>query len=287
MAAYSLKCSDPDINPERFEEIFQLEEIVVSILKKYMQSFHDRKKNLWTKENLVLSKLDKSSGNFGFKEFKVTVSEKYQDIAEEIQNFKPPYEKGNKIGHVYFDRHLFQPLLLKDEGTSPIYEIIPVGLNEGEKRFIETLKKYAALKSSEFSEHRQIFVLRNLPKVGIGFFIKTINYYPDFIVWIKTDDMQRIIFADPKGLTHITNGFNDEKIKLYEYLKDMGTSLSEKLSGEKQKIKLDSYIISMTPARDLKNIFQTSQSSMFRDHHILIQEDGEKYITQLLDNAEK
>jgi hypothetical protein len=47
----------------------------------------------------------------------VTVNDKYPALIKEIQNFKPPYEKDMKVGHVYFDRHLFQPLLLKDVGT--------------------------------------------------------------------------------------------------------------------------------------------------------------------------
>lgn len=283
-AAYSLKCLEADINPTRFEDVRHLEEIVVSILKKYLQSYHDRHRNIWTKKNLDVLKLDKSNGNFEFREFKVRIGDKNPALIEEFQNFKPPYEKGIKIGHVYFDRHLFQPLFLKDEGTSPMYETIPVGLNEGERKFIEDLKRYAAEKRTEFSEHRKMFVLRNLPKVGIGFFIKTVNYYPDFIVWIKTDDMQQIIFADPKGLTHITNGFEDEKIQLYEHLKDMGEILSKKLldRGEKQKIKLDSYVISVTPIRGIQPIFHTGQQSTLIEHHILVQEENGKYIGKML-----
>ncbi len=284
-AAYSLKCPDCDIKPEKFEDIRHLEEIVVSILKKYLQSFINRKKNVWTGNNLDVLQLNKSNGNFEFKEFKVTISDKYPAIIKDVQNFKPPYEKGSKIEHVCFDRHLFQPLLFKDEGTSPIYETIPVGLNRGEGQFIEDLKRYITEKNTAFSEHRKIFVLRNLPKKGIGFFIETLNYYPDFIIWIKTDDAQQIIFADPKGLTHITNGFEDEKIKLYEYLEHRGSILAQKLSdrGDKQKIKLDSYIISVTSARDLQPIFHTSQSSTYQQHHILLQEEREKYIEKLFE----
>lgn len=285
--AYSLKCLETDINPSKFEDIHHLEEIVVSILKKYLQSFHDRQKNLWTKKNINVSKLDESSGNFDFKDFKVTVSDKNPALVEEIQNFKPPYEKSIKIGHVHFDRHLFQPLLVKDESISPKYETIPVGLNEGERKFIEDLKSYAANKQTEFSQNRKIFVLRNLPKVGIGFFIKTLNYYPDFIIWIKTDEKQKIIFADPKGLAHM-KGFEDEKIQLYNQIKDIEKSLSEKLleRGEKQKIELESYLISVTPLREMQPIFHTSQTSTYKQHHILIQEEGEEYIAKMIDEGE-
>jgi hypothetical protein len=283
-AVYSLKCLGSDIKPSKFEDIYRLEEIVVSILKRYLQSCHDRHRNVWTTKNMDVLKLDQSNGNFEFKKFKVTVGDKDQALIEEIQNFKPPYEKGIKIGHIYFDRHLFQPLFLEYDGTTPKYETSPIGLNEGEKTFIEHLKRYAIEKRAEFSEHRKIFVLRNLPKVGIGFFIDTIYYYPDFIIWIKTDDMQQIIFADPKGLTHIRNGFEDEKIKLYEHLKDRGLRLAKQLldKGDKQKIKLDSYIISVTPIIKLQPIFPLSQPSALLEHHILVQEENGKYIEKML-----
>ncbi|MFH1323474.1 MAG: SDR family NAD(P)-dependent oxidoreductase [Methanobacteriota archaeon] len=129
----------------------------------------------------------------------------------------------------------------------------------------------------------QAIALR-LAEDGADVAIKTVNYYPDFIVWIKTDDMQQIIFADPKGLAHITNGFEDEKIKSYEHLKDMGEILTKKLSdrGEKQKIKLDSYVISVTSAREIQPIFHTSQPSTLMEHHILVQEENGKYIGKML-----
>jgi len=286
-AAYSLKCLETDIKPSKFEDIHRLEEIVVSILKKYLQSYHDRQRNAWTTKNMDVLKLDQSNGNFKFNKYKVTVGNKDPALIVEIQNFKHPFEKDIKIGHINFDRHLFQPLFLEYDGTTPMYETTPGGLNKGEKRFIEHLRNYAIENKKEFSDHRKMFVLRNLPKVGIGFFIETIYYYPDFIIWIKTDDMQKIIFADPKGLTHIRNGFEDEKIKLYEHLKDRGLRLVKQLldRGEKQNIKLDSYIISVTPIGELQSIFHTSQPSTLLEHHILVQGENGKYIGKMLEGG--
>lgn len=271
--AYSLKCLESDIKPSKFEDIENIEEIVVSILKKYMQGFYNRMKNIWTKQNLDVRQLDKSNGNFEFKEFKVSVKEKDSDLLEEI--------RSRKI--IDFERHLFQPLFVKDDKKSPTYKSIPDGLNPGERQFIEDLKQYVLEKHIEFSENKKIFVLRNLPKIGIGFFIDTLNYYPDFIIWIKTDNMQQIIFADPKGLTRIKNEFKDEKIQLYNHLKDRGAIIANKLSdrGEKLKINLDSYIISVTSAKDLQPIFSTSQLSTLMQNHVLVQED-KKYIGKML-----
>lgn len=273
--AYSLKCLESDIKPSKFEDLEKIEEIIVSILKKYMQGFYNRIKNVWTKQNLDVRQLDKSNGNFEFDKFRVSVKEKDSALIEEIRSKKS----------IYFERHLFQPLFVKDDEGSSTYKSIPDGLNTGERQFIEDLKQYILEKHTEY-ENRTIFVLRNLPKIGVGFFIDTLYYYPDFIIWMKTNNMQQIIFADPKGLGHIKNGFKDEKIQLYNHLKEREAILTNKLSdrGEKIKINLDSYVISVTDI-DLQSIFSTNQLSTLMQNHVLIQKD-KKYIGKLLGESD-
>jgi len=185
--AYSLKCPDDYINPTKFEDLRRLEEIVVSILKKYLQNSHNRRRNMFTRNNIDVIKLDEHSGNFEFKEFRVTVDEKDTSIIEAIElmkerlnaeNFEELYEDTQiqPIPYVYLDRHLYQPLLVKDENDSPRYKIVPDSLNKGEKDFIEHLKVYIQQNQSEFTEHRRLYVLRNIPRKGIGFFVETLNY---------------------------------------------------------------------------------------------------------------
>ncbi|MGB3908604.1 MAG: hypothetical protein WBL02_09280 [Methanomethylovorans sp.] len=98
-----------------------------------------------------------------------------------------------EIPYVYFDKHLYQPLLVKDESNEPRYKIFPDNLNTGEKEFLENLKKYVQLNKSKFTAQQQMFILRNLPKKGIGFFVDTLNYYQEFIIWIKNPTKQHII----------------------------------------------------------------------------------------------
>jgi len=252
---------------------------------------------MWTRKNIEIRQLNKSSGNFEFGEFKVTVNEKETDILDAINSLKERLKDGNfeelyekteiqLIPYVYFDRHMYQPLLVKDESNSPMYKIVPDSLNEGEKEFIEDLKEYVQQNQFKFTEHQKMFVLRNIPRMGVGFFVETLNYYPDFIIWIKTDDKQHIIFADPKGLTHMNKGFDDEKIKLYKHIKDFEDNVVEKLSerDEMRKIALDSYIISVTPQRNVQSIFNTRSRETFEKHNILFQEEKEKYIGKMLDD---
>ena len=295
---YSLKCPDDYVKPKKFEELWRLEEIVVSILKKYLQGVHNRHKNVWTKSNIDAVHLDDSNGNFEFKKFRVTVNEKYSDIIDAVKNLKEKVKakdfeelyEGDEVQYVpnvYFDRHLYQPLFVKDESKNPKYKIVPDSLNKGEKDFLENLREYVRENKSKFTEHQKMFVLRNIPRKGIGFFVETLNYYPDFIIWIKTDSKQHIIFADPKGLAKMfDDGFKDKKIQFYKTIKEFETILSKKLAerGVKEEIVLDSYIVSGTSLKELQPIFGTNSIKEFEKNHVLFKEDREKYMGKMLDD---
>lgn len=66
-------------------------------------------------------------------------------------------------------------------------------------------------------------------------------------MWIKKGQKQTIVFIDPKGLTH--TGLDDPKLKLHEYLREQ----IEKEIGN-PNIKLDAFVISVTPFRDLARL---------------------------------
>lgn len=285
--AYLLRCPYEYAHPKTFEEFQRLEGIVISILKKYLQKSYNRCKNRWTKENIDVMELNDSHGDFEFETFKVIVNQKETDIVDAINSLKKDGEKLEKlyrgetngfIENVYFDKHIYQPLLAKHDENSAKYEIIPAGLNEGEKKFIKDLRNYVEENQSKFRD-RKMFVLRNRPKKGIGFFVETVNFYPDFVIWIKTDGKQHIIFADPKGLAHVEN-FADEKIQLHKHIKNVEKYLAKKLldKGEKQEISLDSFIISVTLKEKMPSTFK---HGTYEEHNILFQED-KTHIQKLL-----
>ena len=49
----------------------------------------------------------------------------------------------------------------------------------------------------------------------MGFFEDS-GFYPDFILWIKTGDAQRIVFVEPHGMLHENAPEHSQKIGLYE-----------------------------------------------------------------------
>ncbi|WP_292462339.1 DEAD/DEAH box helicase family protein [Methanolobus sp.] len=288
---YSLKCPDYYVEPKKYEDLWQIEEITISILKKYILKYYNRNRSKWTKNNLDVAELQDSHGNFEFKEFKVIINEVETDLIDRIQSINIEElligETDSLVNNVYFDRHFYQPLLTKKLEKSTKYSLQPTGLNSGEKQFIQDLRSYVE-SCPDALKGVKIFVLRNQPKKGIGFFVETLNYYPDFVIWIKKDSKQHIIFVDPKGLTKMgmTKGFSDEKVMLHKNIKELSTLLTKRLKdkSDDREISLCSFIVSWTPYRDVKPIFGASNISTFESHNIFFQDD-KGYVGKLIERA--
>ena len=141
--------------------------------------------------------------------------------------------------------------MAKQNINSSQLSIQPQGLNDGEKQFVWDLKRYLELHADIFRD-KKVFLLRNLPRRGVGFF-ETSYFYPDFIIWVKTEEKQYIIFVDPKGLVLNYLGLYDEKIRLHQRIKDF----EKKISGKNRDVSivLDSFIVSVTRYEDVRASF--------------------------------
>jgi hypothetical protein len=250
---YKLLCNEDLIEPNNFESLERIKDTVVLILKKYLASYHSKKRNASEKTHMELRPLKIEDENL-LNTYRIQVSEDDKVLIENIDNLIKSgkiYTSASEmklIGdlrtfidtqpttfrNVYFKGHLYQPLLVKQDSKRVI--TIPAGLNEGETRFVEDLSLYLNEKQPE----SEVYLLRNLTKSrGVGFY-ESHSFYPDFIMWIKKNGKQIIVFIDPKGLTHL--GLEDPKLKLHEYLKEQ----IEKELGN-PNVKLDAFIISVTP----------------------------------------
>jgi len=286
-ASHTLYCAERVVKPKTFKELEILEDVIVLILKKSLQISYGRKKNVWIRSNSHISELTRDNDNFTFAKYVVKVRENEQEIIETIDNIKKNLDefredrKSRFITNVYFGRHLFQPLITKIQKESKKIKISPEGLNKGEEKFVRDLWNFVEdERNAEFFEVHKLFLLRNLPKRGVGFY-KTSWFYPDFILWVKNtaNDTQRVIFADPKGLVHMRNGFDDEKIQLSHDIKDLQEELMRKTG--KRNLVLDSYIISDTPRANIKSIFKPSSGSDYENHNVLFQ-DERGYIEKMV-----
>ncbi|MCM8798578.1 MAG: hypothetical protein NC821_03850 [Candidatus Omnitrophica bacterium] len=262
------------------EDIKRLEDIALLVIKKYTDLFYRKNAKQFETENLYYDEVKRlplpliSEKRQGYM---VQIDKRKKELVKEIRNLTKDLEKLLKedktLPRVYFDRSLYVPILLQ---SKEIDKISPAGLVESEKEFVLGLKEY-------FKTHKdklgfEVYLLRNYPFSGVGFQLQWTGFYPDFIIWIKKDKRQTIVFIDPKGLAH-TKGLDDEKI-VFAGLKPVASEAVTIKEIErrinKENIVLESFILSKTPYEKLiegKTSFPSKEEYINR--HVLFLEDND------------
>ena len=267
---------DETFEVDTFKQFLLIENISIVILKKYITDFYNINKREWITNNLKYEQLTKSDANFQNHSISIDKSETVliKKIKKLIKNKKLLLTLENDDLHsIIFDRHLFQPLISKD--PSGKIRTSPDGLNKGEKELILDLRNYLTKNKKSMIKY-EFYLLRNLPKKGVGFFADVNNFFPDFILWIVKGNKQNIIFIDPKGLIHAP-GKQSPKIQVWQTLKEIETKLKDK------NIQLTSFIVagetSEISAIRTTDGMKTQQD--FEDNHVVFQND-DKYIEKII-----
>ncbi len=181
----------------------------------------------------------------------------------------------------YFHGHLFQPLLVQSDEKIVRTR---VGLSDSERRFVSDVRNYWRSLEGPSATNSELFLLRNLGRGrGVGFF-EGRGFYPDFILWIKENGKQRIVFVEPHGMIHAGPYRHDHKARLHERLATLGESISARTGV--YRVSLDSFIISATSYDDLHKVYDDGSWDIqkFADHHILFFDVGTgcEYIGRIL-----
>ena len=272
------------VDPRRFSDVNRLHRTIVSVICEYIRCFYRRRHEHWNTENMIYKRLDSDDTNFRDYVVRAPLGEGklLSEIEELISEADILYDSEQvTLPTIYFDRHLYQPLLVQaDERIVST----PLGLNASERRFVFDLRRYWSTLGKDRKEGIELYLLRNLGRgQGVGFF-EGRGFYPDFILWTKKDQNQRIVFVEPHGMIHSGPYRNDDKARLHERLSELGRAISKRtgVSG----VTLDSFIISATPYNDLQKIYDdgTWNVRRFSDHHILFFDAGldRDYIERIL-----
>ena len=272
---YNIFVTDKSIvSPESFADTALLQEAVVSVLRKYMDEFYRIRQESWDSLNMVYREIDEKDANF--QDYAVrTPPDEALEIQKLIKEADEIYEKeSRKLPTVHFDRHLYQPLLSQENER---ITSIPPGLNEGERKFVRDLRSYYSSGAAESLSGKEVYLLRNLSRgKGIGFFERR-GFYPDFILWIKDDSAQRIIFIEPHGMMHAGAYSHDYRARLHESLPELAEKIGSRT--EFKNVALDSFIISTTSFNDLRGKYDDGKwdREIFAKHNILFFERDENY----------
>ena len=265
---YRLTAEESLVRPRTPADRERLEEAVTNILRKYSDALYRRRNAQWESKHLTYKKLDETDENFRFNIGETVNSGRYvvriprndaaltEEIQQLIADCNALYnDDEGALPRIHFDQHLYQPLLLQGNRITSS----PPGLNESERRFVGDLRAYCANVPDVLPHDVELFLLRNLGRgKGVGFF-ESAGFYPDFILWVKSNETQRIVFVEPHGMLNANAYAHDEKAKLHESLPMIADCIADR-SGL-ANIQLDSFIVSATPYDELRKRYGEGQWS--------------------------
>ena len=274
------------LEPSSPDNIRRIQNTAFAVLRKYVDRFYNSRRGQWAKANISYQPIEADHPNLFVREahqytLSIRHDEAHQKIIDELRALINDKQKlgamlkstsddwDNPPPRLHFDNHLYQPLLVAQKLQDKGIRVVPQGLNTGEAQFVEKLQEH--LKGNPLQANESVFLLRNRSRAGVGFFSDLGSTYPDFILWIKRDNQQRVVFVEPHGMVHAPAYKNDIKAKLHETMKPLNTQLAQQYPD----IQMNSFLISQTPFDDLKNSYGDGKWTLkkFRDHNILFLED--------------
>ncbi|MCD6334289.1 MAG: restriction endonuclease subunit R, partial [Candidatus Latescibacteria bacterium] len=270
---YNLIADESVVAPKAFADTVLLHEATVSILRKYTDAFYLNQQRAWESKNMDYRGLAHSDPNF--QPYTVKIPKSQHRLVEAVQCLIEEADRiyrnvMTELPTLHFDRHLYQPLLVED--SNGLITSTPPGLEPSESRFVQDLRDYWITYGQSKHEDKDIFLLRNLTRgKGVGFFAGS-GFYPDFILWIKSEKSQRIVFIEPHGMLHAKAYRYDEKARLHESLPELAKAMAGRTNLK--NVTLDSFIVSATPYEDLRVRYEggTWDKKRFAEAHILFPE---------------
>ncbi|MBA3945983.1 MAG: DEAD/DEAH box helicase family protein [Herpetosiphonaceae bacterium] len=266
-------------------DLQRLQTIAHMVIEKYADQYWKQRKLQWEAEHLEYRSVA-ALPDLIPDPYVVHILAKNEAFIQELEALRDSGElythQPDDLPTVFFERHLYQPLLT---ANGPTVKITPVGLNSSEQTFVEHLRDFVIAHPRLTSDDRELYLLRNLSRgKGIGFF-ETAGFYPDFILWVLEPERIRIVFIDPKGIRNLSRRFGDEKIGLHMKIKEYEQRLQP---DDGRRIQLDSFIDSETHHADLGWMTDGSDGvprlaiiADFHQQHVLFQEEGLRRLAAL------
>ena len=274
---------ESEVKPTTLEEVTRLEELVTTLLRKYIAKFYRIIQKQWSSNRIRLDTLKEDNDNFT--DWWVYVPrDEAQALEPQIQSL---IESGEIYGpnvtqlpNAYNDRHLYQPLLAITNANDA-WRTTPPALEESEKLFVEDLRGYVRQQREELLAKKEVFLLRNQSRgKGIGFY-QNEGFYPDFILWITEGAKQRIVFIEPHGMVHDAINEHNEKITLFKRLRTLSY---ERFRGE--HVQMDSFIISKTNFQVLRHREGMERPEFAKEWHILFRTDDPAYLKPIFQDSD-
>lgn len=304
-APVTVSADEHIFEPRNWHDREDLQAIVHSVLRRCADQCWQSERQRWEGERMNYREVDDSDPNLTLNvdpivtetpgarpqsHYVVTVPLEDADLRDQIvelidQQGKLYEQELGELARIYFDRHLYQPLLIK--GSNPEVTVSPPPLNESETRFVRELRDFWRECGSALHPATELFLLRNRGRGrGVGFSSEGTGFYPDFILWLVSGGRQRIVFVEPHGMLHAKAYEEDEKARLHERLPALGEGIARR-SDATGKVSLDCYIVAATEYEELRPKYGdgTWTREKFARRHILFPDAKGKYLRILLEEG--
>lgn len=261
--------------------------LILSLLKQYFERYYYAVKSKWEKPLLTYVLIDDKDKNFlENDEYTISISNasENEEAIDFIKRLEVEVNKAKKdktildfirskndLETTAFTSSLYNPVLYLAKNNVEI-NISPVALNESENKFIQDLRDYTK-KNKDYFHDKELYIIRNKSKDGIGFFEEK-GFYPDFIMWLILSDKQYITFIDPHGARNMS--ITDDKVSLHTKIKEIAASLGN------VNVKLNSIIL--TPTKHSELVEKHIPKEDWVNKNVLFMED-EKYIDEIMEKV--
>ena len=184
------------------------------------------------------------------------------------------------LPRLHIDKSLCNPLLLNpaDFNLEDV-SVSPPGLAKNEREFVKDLRAFwTAHQSDEPYRNFEIYLLRNVPKVGVGFFVHS-GFYPDFILWARDRRTKttHVRFLDPHGLHHGGLVGNTNRFEALRQLE----IVSQQSDFQHARVKMDGFLLVATKLEQIVDRGTRDWRALEREFP-LIRQDGD-YQRKVLD----
>jgi hypothetical protein len=258
-----------------------LEEAAIAVLRTYVDRFARVSYRQFESRRLKPVSLTLAEARAPYVVRLTSNSNLVERIQALLKNRRLLYRDGDEpLPRLHLDRGLFTPFLLDpgDHGLEDV-TVSPRGLRkQGEEKFLWDLREFWHDHSSQSPFHNvDLYVLRNLPRVGIGFF-RSSGFFPDFVLWLvrKRPRMIRVIFIEPHGLHHGGLSGNRDKIDAFVELRTFG----EHESFARARVTVGGYLLTETAPKDIPGAEHLTWERLEQDHAILPQTGS--YVQRIL-----
>ncbi len=273
---FALQCPERRIRSENIVyEKEKTEEVIRITLRSYIDNFYSTEKSDWEDLRREYQSLDQDDPELNF-----DLSFRIPDDDDLLEQVTEIIENASNPGSNYtlsFDRSLYQPLFIKknieNKDSKERLKAPAQSLNKDEQRLVERLDSLC--KEGKLSEET-VYLLRNPRNRGIGF---TQGGYPDFILWIKHENHQKLIFLDPHGMVwEPAKVENADKVKLSKRINKLENQLND------SNVEMYSYVISVTDEQTLNDRFDDFSVKNYEENNVYLQTKG--YLKRILQDAE-